>query len=343
VRRFVVVLGATLAMCLGLSTVAFADIATTTTTSTTSTTAPTTTTTIRHHRVAALTGLPDPTAITKRRSALTIKMDNTQLAHPQYGLERADVVYEEIVEGGITRLAAIFNSNLPARVGPVRSVRRTDREIVFPIGGLFAFSGGAAYAVDSIRTAPVQLIDQSNAHGAMFRDLSRPPPHNLFAIPSALMKLGGRVHPPHALFTYIPRTSAPRGAPVASFSVNFLAGYATFYQWNGKSKSWVRSIFGRADVTATGVQVSPTNVVVMFVNYLGGVGVEGSEAKLTGSGPVDIFSDGRLQKGRWFRSKIAAPTAFRSSAGKVIPLRPGQTWVELLANGETVSVTPPRK
>ena len=330
-------------MCLGVTTVAVADISTTTSTSTTSTTSPTTTTTIKLQRVAALTGLPDPAAITKRRSALTIKMDNTQLAHPQYGLEKADVVYEEIVEGGITRLAAIFNSNLPARVGPVRSVRRTDREIVFPIGGLFAFSGGAAYAVDSIRTAPVQLIDQSNSHGAMFRDLSRPPPHNLFANAQALMKLGGRVHPPHALFSYIPRTSSPRGAPVAAFTVNFLAGYATYYQWNGNSKSWARSIFGRADVTATGVQVSPTNVVVMFVNYLGGVGVEGSEAKLTGSGPVDIFSDGRLQKGMWFRSKIATPTAFRSSAGKVIPLRPGQTWVELLATGETVSVTPPTK
>jgi hypothetical protein len=343
VRRIVLSLGATLAICLGVSTVAVADSSTTTSSSTTSTTAPVTTTTIKHQRVAALTGLPDPTAITKRRSALTIKMDNTQPAHPQYGIDRADVVYEEIVEGGITRLAAIFNSRLPPRVGPVRSVRRTDREIVFPIGGLFAFSGGAAYAVDSIRTAPVKLFDQSNSGGAMFRDLSRPPPHNLFANPNALLAMGGKVHPPLALFTYIPRSNHPSGAPVASFTVNFLAGYATSYQWNGKSKSWVRLIFGRADVTATGVQVSPTNVIVMNVNYIGGVGVEGSEAKLTGSGPVEIFSDGRLQKGTWFRSKINKPTAYRSSSGKVIPLRPGQTWVELLANGETVSVLAPKK
>src|ERR1700728_2212526 len=83
------------------------------TTTTTTTTSPTTTTTIVHRRVAALTGLPDPTAVTKRRSALTIKMDNTPQAHPQYGINEADVVYEEIVEGGITRLAAIFNSRVP--------------------------------------------------------------------------------------------------------------------------------------------------------------------------------------------------------------------------------------
>src|ERR1700686_2089464 len=96
---------------------ASASAADTTTTTTTSTT---TTTTVPHRRVAALTGLPDPTAVTKRRSAPTIKMDNTPQAHPQYGVNQADVVYEEIVEGGITRLAAIFNSNLPTKVGPGR-------------------------------------------------------------------------------------------------------------------------------------------------------------------------------------------------------------------------------
>ena len=143
-RRFPLVVVAALVVMSGAAVSVSAD--TTTTTSPT-----TTTTTVVHRRVAALTGLPDPTAVTKRRSALTIKIDNTPEAHPQYGINEADVVYEEIVEGGITRLAAIFNSNLPTKVGPVRSVRRTDREIVFPIGGIFAFSGGAQYAISEHR------------------------------------------------------------------------------------------------------------------------------------------------------------------------------------------------
>jgi hypothetical protein len=310
------------------------DADTTTTTSATTTT----TTTVPHRRVAALTGLPDPTAVTKRRSALTIKMDNTPQAHPQYGINEADVVYEEIVEGGITRLAAIFNSNLPTKVGPVRSVRRTDREIVFPIGGIFAFSGGAQYAISSIETAPVTLIDQSNAGAAMFRDPTRPPPHNLFANAELLMKEGGKVHPPPPLFTYVSRNAPALGAPVGSFTVNFLSGFATSYQWDGKTRTWLRSIFGAPDVTATGVRVAPTNVIVMSVNYFGGVGVEGSYAQMVGSGPVEVFSDGRLQKGTWFRRNIHLKTAYRSASGKVIALRPGQTWVELLATGETISV-----
>jgi Protein of unknown function (DUF3048) N-terminal domain/Protein of unknown function (DUF3048) C-terminal domain len=311
------------------------------TTTTTTTSSPTTTTTVVHRRVAALTGLPDPTAVTKRRSALTIKMDNTPKAHPQYGVNEADVVYEEIVEGGITRLAAIFNSQLPTKVGPVRSVRRTDREIVFPIGGIFAFSGGAQYAISSIETAPVKLIDQSNAGAAMFRDLKRPPPHNLFANAVLLMKEGGKVHPPPAIFTYVARNTPAAGAPVGSFTVNFGSGFATSYQWDAKTHDWLRSIFGAPDVTATGVRVAPTNVIVMSVDYYGGVGVEGSYAQMVGSGPVEIFSDGHLQKGKWFRRNIHLATAYRTASGKVIALRPGQTWVELLASDETVSVYAP--
>src|SRR3984957_18603262 len=246
----------------------------------------TTTTTVHrvvhHRRVAALTGLPDPTAVTKRRSALTIKIDNTPEAHPQYGIDKADVVYEEIVEGGITRLAAIFNSNLPLKVGPVRSVRRTDRQIVFPIRGIFAFSGGAQYAVSSIETAPVKLIDESNAGGAMFRDPTRPPPHNLFANAVALMRNSVEVYSPPALFTYAAHEALPVGAPVGSFTVNFLSGFAVSYQWDGKTHDWLRSIFGAPDVTATGVREGPTNVVVRSVKYRVGAGVEGWEAAATG-------------------------------------------------------------
>jgi hypothetical protein len=332
-RRTPLVVVAVLMLSGAAASVSGADSTTTTTSSTT-----TTTTTTVPRRVAALTGLPDPTAVTKRRSALTIKMDNTPQAHPQYGINRADVVYEEIVEGGITRLAAIFNSNLPTKVGPVRSVRRTDREIVFPIGGIFAFSGGAQYAISSIETAPVKLIQESNAGAAMFRDPTRPPPHNLFANAVLLMKEGGKVHPPPALFTYVAQNAPAVGAPVGSFTVNFESGFATSYQWDGKTHDWLRSIFGAPDVTATGVRVAPTNVIVMSVDYDGGVGVEGSYAQLVGHGPAEIFSDGRLQKGTWFRRNIRLRTAYRNAAGKVIALRPGQTWVELLATGETVSV-----
>lgn len=297
-----------------------------------------TTTTPRPVYVAPLTGVADPTRVTKRRSALTIKIDNTPEAHPQSGLQVADIVYEEIVEGGITRLAAIFNSHLPTVVGPIRSVRRTDREIVSSLGGIFVCSGGAAYALASIATAPVHFIDESLSRGAMFRSTTRYAPHNLYANPFKLMAMGGTPRPPRAQFRYVAQSAAALGRPIHSFTVGFAAGFATSYQWNTATKSWDRSIFGHPDVTATGQRLSPTNVVVMNVTYRGGAGVEGSEAILTGTGHVAVFSDGHLVRGTWRRSNIHKPMVLFSAAGKVIPLRPGQTWVELLDTSESVSI-----
>lgn len=315
-----------------------------TTTTTSTTTASSTTmslpkTKTKTLHVAPLTGLPDPLEMTKHRSALTIKIDNTPEAMPQYGIENADVVYEEIVEGGITRLAAIFNTRLPTVVGPVRSVRRTDREIVFPIGGVFAFSGGAEYAVRSIETAPVKLYNESNSGSAMFRDPKRYPPHNLFANAALLMKKDGLPRPPPALFTYRPRSQGVRGPRVRSFVVGFAEGFAATYSWDATSRSWDRSVFGLPDVAANGVRISPRNVIVMSVNYVGGVGVIDSYAQLLGSGSVEVFSGGRLQRGTWSRPSLRQRAVYRNLSGKLIKLTPGQTWVELLDVSEHVSIT----
>ena len=284
----------TVMLCVAGGPAAFADsttttvssaAATTTTTTTTTTVPPTTTTTLSPVWKAPLTGLPDPSELTRHRSALTIKMDNTPAAHPQFGLQEADVVYEEVVEGQITRLAAIFNSHLPTEVGPVRSVRRTDRQIVFPIGGLFAFSGGAQYAVSSIETAPVKLLQESDAGGAMFRDLRRPPPHNLLANAALLMKFNGVPKPPPALFTYRSASTPATGARVNAFYVDFASGYETGLHLGPErpSPGTVQSL--ARPTSPRPVSAShPANVIVMNVLYRGGVGVEGAYAQLTGSG-----------------------------------------------------------
>ncbi|MBW4077759.1 MAG: DUF3048 domain-containing protein [Acidobacteria bacterium] len=288
--------------------------------------------------VAPLSGLPDPRGLTKHHSAITIKIDNTYAARPQFGVNEADVVYEEIVEGGITRLAAVFDSNLPTVVGPIRSVRRTDREIVFPIRGVFACSGGAQYALQSIATAPVKFLDESTSGGAMFRDSKRYPPHNLVGNAAALVKLAKGSKPPREIFSYRSHGAQAPGAKVRSFTVGFASGYATSYTWDQATMSWNRYIFGGPDLVASGIQLSPKNVIVMNVNYKGGVGVIGAEAVLTGSGPVEIFTDGRVERGTWSRASLSRPIAYKNN-GRVIELTPGQTWVELLDPSERATIT----
>jgi hypothetical protein len=285
--------------------------------------------------IAPLTGLRDTTSGSAHRPALTIKIENTNLADPQIGLQQADVVYEEVVEGQITRLLAIFQSHVPPVVGPVRSVRRTDQGVVTPIGGIFVYSGGAPYAVTSIRTAPVTLVDETRAGSAMFRDHSRDKPHNLYGRPPQLFAIGGAPVPPPPLFTYRAAHAKVGGVAVTHVNVGFGGHFSVSYQWDAKHAFWNRSV-DRTDYAASGVK-TPRNVVVMFVHYAGGVGLIGSEAELVGRGDAVVFTAGHRIIGRWVRPARARPAQFFDTAGKAVRLTPGQTWVELAPIGIPVT------
>lgn len=291
--------------------------------------------------IAPLTGLPDPSRTALKRSALVIKVEDDTNALPQWGIDQADVIYEEIINGGIPRLAAIFNQNAPARVGPIRSVRPTDTQIVFPIGGIFAFSGGAAYAIASISTAPVKLVDESSAGAAMFRDSSRSAPYNLFGSAAQLFALGGGAPvPPTPLFQYRPLGQSAVGVAVSKFVVNFPSIYPMTWTWNALTKSWDRSTqFAGPDYTGNHVRESPKNVIVNYVNYVNGVGAFTSYANLQSGGVAEVFTDGKEIVGTWARHSKSSPIQYLDSKGHGIRLTPGQTWVELLDNGAPVIVT----
>jgi hypothetical protein len=307
---------------------------------TTTPTSTTTTTTLPQYPNAPLTGLPDPSGLSVKRPALTVKIENTPQALPQWGIDQADVVYEEIVNGGITRLAAIFNSHAPAKVGPVRSVRPTDTQVVWPLGGIFAYSGGAPYAVASISTAPVKLIDESSAGTAMFRDPNLYAPHNLFAIAPQLFAFGGTPVPPPPLFAYRTSTERAGGLAVVSFVVPFPSTYPVTWTWDTATASWDRTLFGLADVTGTGVRESPKNVIVMWVNYVNGIGTEASYANLQGSGTAAFFVDGKETMGTWSRGPSKADVVqYKTENGETALMTPGQTWVELLNVGVALAVT----
>jgi hypothetical protein len=303
---------------------------------TTTTPAPTTTTVAPP--TAPLTGLPDPGGASLGRPALSVKVENTPEARPQAGIDEADVVYEEVVESGITRFVAMFNSTVPAVVGPVRSVRAEDPDIVWPVGGIFAYSGGAPVNVEAINAAPVHAVDENNGDVLVRNEPSQPPrvaPHNLYGLGQPLFDLGGDPKPPPALFQYVANGSPPvTGQGVLDFHVGFDPGFDPTWTWNGGTGTWDRAI-GGAPQTVTGPgHISPANVVVQFTSYTG----EG-EAQTVGEGDVWIFTDGTLRQGRWVRPDRAQPAKYVDAAGNPIPLRPGRTWVEVLPVGAAVDVT----
>lgn len=291
--------------------------------------------------IAPLTGLPDPGRTAEKRCAITVKIDNTNASRPKYGVEQADDVYEEVVEGGYTRIAAIFNSQAPTKVGSVRSVRKTDQSIVWPIGGIFAYSGGAQYAIDSINAAPVVQLDESRAGSTMFRDHSRHEPYNLYAHVDQMYARCGTPVPPPPIFTYRSAGTAPIGDAITSAKVGFLGQFAVTWTWDAASGTWKRTVGGRPEVTASGTQIAPKNVVVMFVQYVGGDknGVQ-AEATLTGTGQAWVLTDGKVVKGTWSRPDKKQAAQVLDATGAPIPLTPGQTWVELPDSSYSVTTTP---
>jgi hypothetical protein len=289
-----------------------------------------------------LTGKPDPQGEAKNRCAVTVKIDNTSASLPKYGVEQADVLYEEVVEGGYTRLAAIFNSQAPDKVGSVRSVRKTDQSIVTPIGGVFAYSGGAQYAIDSINTAPVVQLDESHAGPTMFRVARQTRPEfTLYAHVDQMYARCGKPKPPPALFAYRKAGAPVSGGPVSSVRVGFLAGLAVDWTWDAPSSTWKRAVFSSPE-TSSGVPLAPKNVVVMTVSYVGGDSHGyGAEAQLLGQGKLQVFTGGKVITGTWTRPDRAKPAKLLDAKGAEIKLATGQTWVELPDASYTVTVTAP--
>ncbi len=306
--------------------------------STTSTAAPTSTT--APPTLAPLTGLFDPSGASHTRPALSVKVENTPDARPQVGIDQADVVYEEVVEGNITRFVAVFNSTVPDTIGPVRSVRAEDPDIVWPLGGIFAYSGGAPVNVTAIQATPVLSVDESSAGQAMERNAAGQPsriaPHNLYGHGPALFGLGGTPVNPAPLFEYVPVGSpAVKGIGIQSMHIGFDSGYDVTYTFDGATDAWNRFTSAGPHTTVDGGQLAPTDVVVQFTSYTGA-----AEGQTVGEGDVWVFSDGVLRVGRWVRPDHTLPARYIDAQGLTIRLRPGRTWVELLPVGNTVDVTP---
>ena len=193
-----------------------------------------------------MTGLPmaanDPAA---QRPALLVKVDNAFEARPQTGIEKADIVYEELVEGGITRFAAIFQSTDPGEVGPVRSVRPVDPALAAPLHGLAVFSGGIPAFVSQLDAVAQNLsAEQIGERPPYRRSRDRTAPHNLYVGAGGLWKLAQPPYntPPAPVFAYgsLP-SSGPK--PAASAKMSFDSHNTIAWRWDGSV--WRRSQNGR--------------------------------------------------------------------------------------------------
>ena len=278
--------------------------------------------------VGALADIPD-------RPALAVKIDNHPRARPQAGLNEADIVFEENVEG-VTRFAAVFHSRDSDPVGPVRSGRSQDISILTPIGSpLFAWSGGNAGVRAAIRSSSLVDLDAGFTSGYYRRNDRGGAPHNLYADTTALWANTPEVYRiPTPIFTYAEPDSTPEGETATEVEIAML-GVDVRWVYDPATGSYLRFQGTAPHQTETSGQVSTTNIVVMGVEYGRSQADRNSpEAQTTGSGPVYVFTGGVVRSGTWSRAAITDPFTFTDGAGQPIPLWPGRTWVELPSNAE---------
>lgn len=294
--------------------------------------------------LAPLTGLPDTNGATKSRPALAVKIDNAPEARPQAGLDVADVVYEEVVEGGVTRFIAILHSAAPPVAGPVRSVRPMDPDILSAYHGLFAYSGGIPAFVSLMRKAPVQDVNVDVATDGYSWDKARRAPHNTFISPEKLWPKakGDNAAPPQAMFDFR-GTGEPFGdADAPHVSIRYSPRASATYDWDAASASWKRTQNGTPHVAASGAQIAPENVVIQFVTtrtlgYRDQSGTNVVESEVVGSGEAWLLSNGRVIKGKWSKSSPTAVTKYTDAAGNPVRLTAGRTWVHFAPVGSEVT------
>lgn len=296
--------------------------------------------------VAPLTGVVDESGAVTGRPALSVKIDNAPRARPQIALGAADVVFEEMVEGGVTRFIAVFHSTTPDEAGPVRSVRPMDPNIVSALGGLVAFSGGVPEFLSLMRKAPVQDASFDVETSAYRWAKDRPKPHNLMARPADLWSRAHRDHsaPPPALFHFREPDEAFGEAGATSVRIPYSRFAAPSYTWDAGSGTWLRNQDGGPHLAASGDQIAPHNLIVQFVStrelsrVVDASGHPVVESIVTGEGDAWMFSGGRVTKGGWSKPDASDVTRYTDATGDPVRFAPGRTWVHFVPVGSPVAI-----
>jgi Protein of unknown function (DUF3048) N-terminal domain/Protein of unknown function (DUF3048) C-terminal domain len=287
--------------------------------------------------IAPLTGLPLDDAAVADRPALLVKIDNTSKGRPQESLALADLVYEEMIEGGFTRLAAVYHTNAPL-LGPVRSGRTTDIPLLGSLNQpIFAWSG--ANLVHAALLRRQHIVDLgAQSRNEYFRASDRPGTYNLMSEAQTLFDIAaGRDNsgPPPPQFEYRDATiGLPDSAqPAAGLVVRFPSATAE-WAWDASVEGWVRTQNGTEHVDAQGERVTAANVLVAEVRKVatGSVDTAGStvfEQQFLGSGRGWVFTDGQVVEATWTKPSIRSVATWTTPDGIPVALTPGTTWIEL--------------
>jgi hypothetical protein len=294
-----------------------------------------------------LTGLEAPSSDAIRQRVVSVKIENSPAARPQTNLQLADVVYESIAEGGITRFNAMFHSQNPEEAGPVRSARLSDLHIVPQYGALFVFSGASSSVNAEIRQTGIENLSQDAGIGyPYYRSSQRAAPHNLFVVFSKVREEAAKRGMPTTRdnkgFVFDTGRSAESTPSVTQIDIPFSTANRVRWTYDVASETYLRENNGAAHKDrSTGKQLSARNVVVLWAKHdaisKDKVGSTTYRITLKGVGRCSVFRDGQRYDGTWEVGADAPPT-FKAEDGTQIKLSPGNTWFQVIQTSINITM-----
>jgi Protein of unknown function (DUF3048) N-terminal domain/Protein of unknown function (DUF3048) C-terminal domain len=302
-----------------------------------------------HPKAIVRTTAPPPVAMTlnpltglgpvPNGPVVAVKVDDTEAGRPSMGLDKADVIYIEEAEGGLSRMVAVFASAKP-QVRAVRSVRTSDPELLGAYGKIILVaSGGGGNALPTLDRSGLWSSINDRGQVGFHRDLARVAPYNLVADLAAVSGAFNAVGVRNVGFTWgatDPGLSVASAAPVVS---TLVGSTNVDFVWDSKMERYVRTVGGQPVAAADGALVAKPNVLVQYCQVTADrsdIDVNGNPSMYThsvGSGRVVLFRGGKRIEGTWSRASSGAPTLYQDTAGKPLLFAPGGTFVALVRPG----------
>ena len=301
--------------------------------------------------ISPLTGEALPNGRPKN-PVFIVKIENTEGGSPQYGLNKADMVMEELVEGGLTRLAAFYYSNLPSKVGHVRSMRASDIGIASPVGGQIVASGGAAGTYKRVKRAGITVFSEDYGAPGFSSDPAKFRPYNRLINLKKVAKKAKETRIFGPYLTWTPKAAAKTTPPPADSTAPAppppklasvaTVGFSNFTRtrWALKGGTWQRT----NGHSAAGQDFAADTLIVLFckvgdAGYTDPAGNPVPETKLEGTGRAVLFTGKNVTEAAWSKDTLRSTITFRAKDGSPITVDPGRVFVELVPkNGGSVSL-----
>lgn len=276
---------------------------------------------------------------------IVVKIDNVNPARPQWGLSQADLVFVEEVEAGLTRIAAVYATNMPDKVGPVRSARVSDLEIMEQFGTpAFAYSGAQSRFIPEIEAANIVQLAHGTSGGVYNREATKRAPHNLtINLNQAAPTLVG-VSNPRDIGLIFDETPATGGTATSTFNARWPASRVGA-EWDEVNNGWVIALDSAPALDAnTNAPIFAKNVVIQYVNqgdsiYKDSGGNFTPLIETVGSGSAVVLRDGQRFDVTWSRPTATSGTTY-SLAGAPLAFAPGQSWILYVPIGYDVTFEP---